>query len=258
MFKKPYLSYLSFSKYSNTFFILALSPTNSVLSVQILIMQRDLTEFDFRSRLTSEFTAWIVIYNVPSQQYFSSLETLPPNLWDFYPTRSHEFGSFLISSSSAMEALGSPSISRAPMGGGRAFRIPRTSVCRCQVKRYYRSLTWNQFYCFRIFPKDFWPFVRFCHCFFLVFFFFFFFSFFFCESTPYEKQKHKHNNILQTGLGGRVWNPQTGIPWPRPRTVTKISILDCKTIFLTLFILGLYYEVLNIYYPPKRIFRSDL
>ena len=34
-----------------------------------------------------------------------------------------------------------------------------------------------------------------------------------------------------------------------------ISILDSKTdMFLTLFILGLYYEVLNIYYPTKRNF----
>ena len=58
-------------------------------------------------------------------------------------------------------------------------------------------------------------------------------------------------------LLGRVWNPQTGTPWPRPGT--KISILDCKTnMFLTLFILGLYYEVINIHYPTKRKFRSDL
>ena len=41
---------------------------------------------------------------------FSSLETLPPNLWDFYPTRSNEFGSCLVTGSSVMEALGSPSI----------------------------------------------------------------------------------------------------------------------------------------------------
>ena len=58
---------------------------------------------------------------------------------------------------------------------------------------------------------------------------------------------------------GRVWNQQTGTPWPRPGTMTKISILDCKTnMYLTLFILGLYYEVLNIHYPTKRNFRSDL
>ena len=58
---------------------------------------------------------------------------------------------------------------------------------------------------------------------------------------------------------GRVWNPQTGTPWPRPGTVTKISILDYKTnMFLTLFILGLYYKLLNIHYPTKRKFRPDL
>ena len=62
-----------------------------------------------------------------------------------------------------------------------------------------------------------------------------------------------------------LWNPQTGTPWPRPGTVTKISILNCKTnMFLTLFVFGLYYEVLNIHkvlnihYPTKRKFRSDL
>ena len=49
----------------------------------------------------------------PSQQYFSSSETLPQNVWDFYPTRSHDFGPCLVSSRSAIEALGSPSISRA-------------------------------------------------------------------------------------------------------------------------------------------------
>ena len=31
-----------------------------------------------------------------------------------------------------MEALGSPSISRAPMGGSYAFRVPKTSVSRWQ------------------------------------------------------------------------------------------------------------------------------
>ena len=36
-----------------------------------------------------------------------------------------------------MEALGSPSISRAPMGGENAFRIQKTSVCRWQVQRQY-------------------------------------------------------------------------------------------------------------------------
>ena len=36
-----------------------------------------------------------------------------------------------------MEALGSPSISRASMGGDHAFRMPKTSVCRWQVQRQY-------------------------------------------------------------------------------------------------------------------------
>ena len=44
-----------------------------------------------------------------------------------------------------------------------------------------------------------------------------------------------------------------------PVTETKISILDSKTnMFLTLFILGLYYEVLNKYYPRERKFTLDL
>ena len=44
-----------------------------------------------------------------------------------------------------------------------------------------------------------------------------------------------------------------------PVTETKISILDSKTnLFLILFILGLYYEVLNKYYLRGRKFRSDL
>ena len=36
-----------------------------------------------------------------------------------------------------MEALGSPSISRAPMGECHAFRILKTGVCRWQVQRQY-------------------------------------------------------------------------------------------------------------------------
>ena len=86
--------------------------------------------------------AWLLIplhevwYNV-CQQYFSSLETLPPNLWDFYPTRLHEFGSCLVTCSSAIEVLGSPSISWAPMGGDHALRLPKTGVCRWQVQRQY-------------------------------------------------------------------------------------------------------------------------
>ena len=56
----------------------------------------------------------------------------------------------------------------------------------------------------------------------------------------------------------RVWNPQTGTPWPRLGTETKISILDSKTnMFLTLFVLGLYNEVLNKFYQRAKKFRSD-
>ena len=76
----------------------------------------DLIEFDFRPRLTST-PLHELRNNVASQQYFSSSETMPPNLWDFYLTWSHEFGSCLVTSSSAMEALGKPSISQALMDG---------------------------------------------------------------------------------------------------------------------------------------------
>ena len=47
----------------------------------------------------------------------------------------------------------------------------------CTTTIYYRSLTWNPFYCIRIFPKEFWPFecffvfVSFWSCFFFFFFF---------------------------------------------------------------------------------------
>ena len=76
-----------------------------------------------------------------------------------------------------MEALGSPSISRAPMGGA--------------MLSEYRKLVYNgdrynnstpSFACLKSilllqdFPKDFLPFVRFCRFF---FFFFLFLSFFF-------------------------------------------------------------------------------
>ena len=70
-----------------------------------------------------------------------------------------------------------------------------------------RSLTWNPFYCFRIFPKDFSPFVRFMFYLFIFYFYFFFFFLLFCESTHYEKQKkqqHKNNKNLQTGHGNTL------------------------------------------------------
>ena len=95
-------------------------------------------------------------------------------------TRSHEFGSCLVTSSSAMEALGSPSISWAPMGGGHAFRIPKTSVCRWQVQRQYTSVPLREIH-----------FVRFCLCFFLFLFFFLYFFFFFFASLHNMKSRKK-------------------------------------------------------------------
>ena len=61
-----------------------------------------------------------------------------------------------------MEALGSPSIWRDPMGGGHAFQIPKTSVCRLQVQRPY---TFVIFDCLCIFV-----FVSFWFCFSFLFF----------------------------------------------------------------------------------------
>ena len=133
----------------------------------------DLAEFDSRLRLTSESTTWIALSH-PRKQYFSSSETLPSNLWGFYPTQSHELGSCLVTSSSAMEALGSPST---------------TTI-------HYRLLTRYPFHCFRIFPKDFWPFVPFT--FVSLFSFSFFFVYFFFASLHVmksrKKQQHKNNN----------------------------------------------------------------
>ena len=117
-------------------------------------------------------------------------------MWDFYPTQSHGFGSCLVTSSSAMEALGSPSISQAPMGGGHAFRKLVYAGNR-HNDIHYLSLPEIQFTASGFFLKTFD-----CLC---VIVFVSFWSFFFCESTHYEKQKkkkkkkkkkHKNNNDL--------------------------------------------------------------
>ena len=45
---------------------------------------------------------------------------------------------------------------------------------------------------------------------------------------------------------------------PKPKPETKTSILDRKIYtFLTVYIVGLYYEILNKYYPRERNFRSN-
>ena len=44
------------------------------------------------------------------------LKILPPDLWDFYPTRSHDKQA--LPKASALETIGSPTTSLAPMGGG--------------------------------------------------------------------------------------------------------------------------------------------
>ena len=53
-----------------------------------------------------------------------------------------------------MEAVGSPFISQAPMGGGHVFQIPKTSVCKWQVQQYtivrlpvskfFKIITWKE------------------------------------------------------------------------------------------------------------------
>ena len=86
-----------------------------------------------------------------------------------------------------MEALGSPSISRAPMGGAMLSENRKLVYAGNRHNNmHYRSLPEIHSTASGYFPKDFWPFVRFCLCFFLVFFLF---IYFFCESTHYEKQK---------------------------------------------------------------------
>ena len=87
-----------------------------------------------------------------------------------------------------MEVLGSPSISRAPMGGGHDFRIPKTSVCRWQVQKQYTlvRLTEIHFTASGFFLKIFN-----CLCIFVFVSFWSCFSFFFCKSTYYEKQGKK-------------------------------------------------------------------
>ena len=116
---------------------------------------------------------------------------------------SHEFRSCLVTSSSAMEALGSPSISRVPMGGGHAFRIPKTNVCQWQVQRQYTIVHYREvhFTASGFFLKIFY---RLCVFVFVSFWsFFFFFFFFFFASLNFmkcrKKNQHKNNNNLQTG-----------------------------------------------------------
>ena len=102
-----------------------------------------------------------------------------------------------------MEALGSPSISRVPMGGrrrgaawgggGHAFRIPKTSVCRWQVQRQYTFVRLPEihFTASGLFLKIF-DYLCIFVCFFLVLFYFF------CESTCYEKQEKKQQQQQTT------------------------------------------------------------
>ena len=96
-----------------------------------------------------------------------------------------------------MEALGSPSISRAPMGGGHAFRKLVYAGNR-HNGIHYRSLPVIHFTASGFFLKTFD-----CLC---VIVFVSFWSFF-CESTHYEKQKkkqHKNNNDLHDLQTGRT------------------------------------------------------
>ena len=116
------------------------------------------------------------------------------------PTRSHEFGSCLVTSSSAMEALGSPSISQAPTGKGHAFRIPKTSECRWQVQQYtFMRLTEIHFTASGFFLKIFD-----CLCILSLFLFglvfLFFASLHIMKSRKKEKKKNiENNNSLRTG-----------------------------------------------------------
>ena len=78
------------------------------------------------------------------------------------------------------------------------------------------------------------------------------FDFYISKDTPQNLWKYQQ-------IEAAMARPQTGIPWPIPETETKISILDSKTnMVLSLFILVLYYEVLNNYCLRERNFKSAL
>ena len=104
-----------------------------------------------------------------------------------------------------MEALGRPSISRDPMGGGHAFRIPKTSVCRRQVQRQYTIVRFPEIH----FTASGFFLKIFDHlCVFVFVSFWSFFFFFERESLHImkaekdkkkKKKKKKNNNNLQTG-----------------------------------------------------------
>ena len=98
-----------------------------------------------------------------------------------------------------MEALGSPSISQAPVGGGHAFRIPKTSVCRWQVQRQYTLVRLPEihFTVSGLFLKNFD-----CLCVFVFVSFWSCFSFSFASLHIMKSRKNiknKNNNNLQTG-----------------------------------------------------------
>ena len=87
-----------------------------------------------------------------------------------------------------MEALGSPSVLQALMGGGHAFRIPKTSVSQWQVQRQYTLVCLPEIH---FTASGFFLQIFFCLCIFVFVSFWSCFSFFFCESTYYEKQEKK-------------------------------------------------------------------
>ena len=97
-----------------------------------------------------------------------------------------------------MEALGSPSISRAPMGGGHAFRIPKTSVCLWQVQQQYTIVRLPEihFTASGFFLKIF---DRLCACIFVSFWSCFFAKLKQKKHEKQKKQQHKNNNNSLTG-----------------------------------------------------------
>ena len=119
-----------------------------------------------------------------------------------------------------MDALGSPSISRAPMGGAYAYRTPKSNVCRWQVERQYDIVRLPEihFTAPRFLLKIF---DRLCVLFFSILFFFLFFLRIYTlwqadnkkqkkkkkkkkntkkqKTKKKKKKKHKNNKNLQTG-----------------------------------------------------------
>ena len=96
-----------------------------------------------------------------------------------------------------MEALGSPSILRAPMGGGHSFRIPKTSVCRWQVQRQCTFVRLPEIY---FTASGFFLQIFDCLCVFVFVYFWSCFSFFFASLHIMKSRKKKKKTLKITTI----------------------------------------------------------